>query len=411
MMTSIPYARRPASVPSANAPELASGRVGRGSRGPASQRRVSLLLLALGCALGMVSQPLMAVNAACNRARQMVEEVAAMPRQSDTDHRQILVRLGTARELCPSLGQLWLLSHCSALALGDGRKAESFKKRAAFSGVEQMICPGAEPPAPVLGPVRRKFALVVGIGSFLDSAIPQLRFTAKDATDFANFLVQQAHFPAGSVTLLTDQDATRAKILSALQQLILVAAEDDLVVLYLSSHGSPYQKSQGLKGVGYLVTHDTFLDSIWVDAIEYQALAAKVALLQARRVVTFLDSCFSGQALARGAKQLVVEGAGIDQRTAERFLSGEGTYVVTSSRADERSWESEELGNSYFTHYLIDSLQGSVPPTLGEAFARLADRVNQAVVRDRGFTQRPEIQPSGGVADLRLGVVPLFQAP
>ncbi len=336
----------------------------------------------------------------------MVQDLAAQPRVSPEDHRALLDQLGTARELCPTLGEIWRLSHCSALALGDAAKAELYRKRANLYGIHPLHCAGSDPPKPKVGPVRRKHALVVGIGTFLDSSIQPLRYTAKDAEDFARFLVEEARFSSGSVTLLTDAEATRKNILGALQQLILGSREDDLVVIYLSSHGSPYQESQGLRGVGYFVTYDTSLDNIWVDAVEYQDLAEKVALLPARRVVTFLDSCFSGQALSEGAKQLVVEGTGVDEGTARRFLSGEGTYVVTSSRADEISWESDELGNSYFTHFLIESLRGPEPPTLREAFAQLSDRVQRAVIRDKGVAQRPELQPRDAPGDLRLGVVP-----
>ncbi len=347
-----------------------------------------------------------ASTASCNRAREMVQDLASAPRKTAADHRALLDQLGTARELCPTLGEIWRLSHCSALVLGDVAKAELYRKRANLFGIHPLHCAGSEPPEPKVGPVRRKHALVVGIGTFSDSKIPPLQYTAKDARDFARFLVDEASFSPGSVTLLTDAEATRANILSALQRLILGSHEDDLVVIYLSSHGSPYQESRGLSGVGYFVTYDTGLENMWVDAVEYQDLAEKVALLPARRVVTFLDSCFSGQALSEGAKQLVAEGAGVDESTARRFLSGEGTYVVTSSRADEISWESDELGNSYFTHFLIESLRGAEPPTLGDAFARLSDRVQRAVVRDKGVAQRPELQPRDAPGDLRLGVVP-----
>jgi len=370
---------------------------------------LTLWSLACLCAAGAAAE-----TPGCSRARAMADEVQAMPNVSSADHRAILARLETAKSLCSSLGEIWRLAYCSAQALGDPKKASLYRRRAVLSGVDHFDCEeathGARPvEAPRLGPVRRKMALVVGIGSFVDPKIPPLRFTAKDARDVARFLVEKAHFAPSDVTLLTDAEATRESIQNALQRLIISTREDDLVVLYISSHGSPFRENKGLSGIGYLVTHDTILEKIWNRAIEYPDFAQKVALIPARRVVTFLDTCFSGQAFKKetGAKQLVIEGGGVNAATAQRFLSGEGTFVVTSSRADERSFESEHLENSYFTHYLLGALGGSEPRTLGEVFEDLSDKVSRAVAQDKHVGQHPQIHPVEGPRDLRIGVVPI----
>ena len=192
------------------------------------------------------------------------------------------------------------------------------------------------------------------------------------------------HFDPANVTLLTDEKATRANILNALQDLILKSQDDDLVFLYVSSHGSPHRAESGLGGAGYIVTYDTAVRNIWVDSLDYEQFYRQVSLLKARRKAVFLDTCYSGQ-FRKGEKSLSIEG-GVDLNDAKRFLSGEGTYVVTSGRADERSWESEELQNSYFTHFLIAALRrGTEPPTLKEVFAGLGRDVADAVSRDKGM--------------------------
>ena len=337
-----------------------------------------------------------------------------MPAATAADHQARLARLRPAQSLCSSSGELWRVAHCSALALKNAGKAEFYKKQAVLNGVSSLACGGASslpPPAPApLSPyVRRKFALVIGIGQFQDPKISQLRYTAKDARDFAGVLVEHAHFDPSNVELLVEEQATRANILSGLQRLILTAQEEDLVVLFVSSHGSPNRQGQGLQGIGYLVTHDTSLARIWVDAIEYQDFARKAALIKARRMVTFLDTCFSGQAFAAsGAKQLTAEGMGVGRDTAELFVSGEGTYVITSSRFDEQSWESERLANSYFTYFLLAALRrGPEPPAIQTVFDELAFEVARAVARDKGVGQHPQIHPADGVADVRIGVPPI----
>ncbi len=335
-----------------------------------------------------------------------------MPGVTPADHQARLERLVPARSLCASFAEQWKIAHCSALALRDTRKAEYYKKQAALNGVGLLSCEQGSAVAPPvvrqpLSPyVREKYALVVGIGRFQDAGISPLKYTAKDAEDFAEVLVQHAQFEPENVKLLAEEMATRANILSELQQLILVAEEEDLVVLYISTHGSPNRQGQGLQGIGYIVTHDTTLSEVWVDAIEYQDLARKASLIKARRMITFLDTCFSGQAFrADGSKQLVSEGLGVGRQTADLFVSGEGTYVITSSRFDERSWESEELANSYFTYYLMEALRsGPDPPSIQTVFDELSRKVIRAVARDKGVGQHPQIHPQDGLANIHLGV-------
>jgi hypothetical protein len=88
-------------------------------------------------------------------------------------------------------------------------------------------------------PVRDKWALIVGISNFQDSKL-NLKYPAKDAKDFNDYLLKEGHFAADHVKLLTNEQATRANILSELgdKWLPRVANPDDLVVIYISSHGS-----------------------------------------------------------------------------------------------------------------------------------------------------------------------------
>lgn len=375
-----------------------------------TDRTAALLVLLLACAEGV---PAAAQSAGCNRARAIVDEVAGLIESTDADQRAILQKLKTAHQLCPTLGDAWKYAYCCASILGDQQSARVYKERAIFNGVSKVECQTAggstERLAPLPSSVRQKYALVVGIGRFKDPTIPQLRYAAKDAKDVAEVLADPRHgnFDPGNITLLTNEQATRAAILNALQQIFLQAREDDLVVTYVSSHGSPAEQERGLGGIGYIVTYDANVKNLWIDGLEYKDFAKKTMMIKARRKVTFLDTCFSGEASKRGEKALAIEGVGVDEGTAKMFLSGEGTFVITSSRATERSWESDRIQNSYFTYYLIDALKRSQePPTIKEIFDYLSARVPTAVAREKQAPQHPQMQPSDGSGDVRIGVVP-----
>jgi len=355
-------------------------------------------------------------DSACAQAESIVAEVRELYATGQPDHQRALRRLATARDLCSTLGEAWKFSYCAANALGDP-KARFYKDRAIFNGVSSFDCGSASrlsvpEPAPLPTYVREKFALIIGIGDFKDPQIGKLQFAAKDAEDLARVLQDPRYgrFKPDNVTLLTNAKATRANILNALQDLFYKVQEDDLVFIYVSSHGSQKQTDHGLMGIGYIVTHDANLKDIFVNALDYENFSKQASILKARRKVVFLDTCFSGQASV-GSKGLSIEGVGVDPTTARLFLSGEGTYVITSSKDNERSFESESLENSYFTYFLIEALKkGSEPPTIKEIFSYLTQKVPEAVAREKRSFQHPQMVPGDGPGDVRIGVIPRSQA-
>jgi hypothetical protein len=371
-------------------------------------------------------RPAAAASPGCTRASEVAEQ-ARRDLAGGADPRDVLRRLQAVMEVCSSSSEVFRLAACCAERVSDPR-ARSWRDRAVLNGATDTSCPGtptstsapesrvgttpATPTPSVVGPVRHKYALLVGLSSFADPHVPHLNYPAKDATDLRNVLVdpRRGRFLPENVVLLTDAAATRVRILDELQNLIIKAAPDDLVLLYVSSHGSPNEQGHGLQGmnsIGYIVTYDTAVSNIYRDAIEYQDFAHKVAeLIRARRKAIFLDTCYSGQVAPSGAKALESD-VGLDEATARLFLSGEGTYVVMSSQRDEKSWESESLKNSYFTYYLMEALRpGNDPPTIKDVFEHMKDRVPPAVLREHpGQSQHPVMSPSGGAGDLRIGVL------
>jgi tetratricopeptide (TPR) repeat protein len=233
--------------------------------------------------------------------------------------------------------------------------------------------------------IRNRYALVVGISNFADPAI-NLRYAAKDAVDFAKFLTSDAHFPVDNVKLLTDKDATRDNIIKQLGGgwLGRRAGPDDLVVIYVSSHGSTAKDEAG--GVNFLVAHDTEPEALLSTGIPMQWLSQIIKeQVHARRVVLVMDVCHSG-ASAGGQKGLIRE----NQFDLTKVPIGEGQAIICSSAPEQVSWESKTYANSVFTRKLIEGLkQNNGQADLNQAFAYLKDQVEAEVLRDRGKLQTP----------------------
>lgn len=256
-------------------------------------------------------------------------------------------------------------------------------------------------------PVADKWALVIGISNFKDPSI-NLKFATKDASDFRNFLIQKANFKADHVKFLSDADATRDNIIGALGDRWLgrLANRDDLVVIYVSSHGSTSKEEVG--GVNFLVAHDTNKNSLLGTGIPMQWLTKIIKeQVHSDRVVLILDVCHS--ASAAGDKGLT-RSAAFD---IDKVTLGTGQAVLCSSLADQVSWESKSYPNSVFTRNLIQALsQQNASCPLSSAYEQLKESVESEVLRERGEMQTPVLNITSWLGtDPILGVLPAKPRP
>lgn len=262
-------------------------------------------------------------------------------------------------------------------------------------------------PAPVVNkPIKDKWALVIGISNFADPKL-NLKFAAKDAADFRDYLVKQANFAPDHVRLLTNEQATSSRILDQLGDSWLprVAMPDDLVVLFISSHGSPSEMD--VRGVNYVVAHDTNPEKLFTTGIPLQHLANTIKeRIHSDRVVVILDACHSGAASdAKG----ITRASNVD---AIQMAQGTGQLVICSSTKDEVSWESKQYQNSVFTRTLIDGLKKNGAQTkFGDALTFLKDEVQRQVLAERGAMQTPVVVTKWKGQDLMLAAVPSAPRP
>jgi tetratricopeptide (TPR) repeat protein len=291
-------------------------------------------------------------------------------------------------------------------------KQRSFLIKSKLNGWQQpAIRIGGEAPKSVSSddrPIKDKWALVVGISTFKDPSL-NLKYAAKDATDFRNYLINDAGFKPDHIKLLTDEQATREGIVSNLGEKWLrrLANSDDLVVIYVSSHGTQAKKEAS--GTNFVVPHDANVSNIVFTGIPMQWLTAGLKdLVHCERVCLVLDVCHGG-AVAQGQKGLTRTDA-ID---LSKITAGAGQLILASSQADQVSWESRRYPNSVFTRRLLEGLHVSGrKTTLNQAFNYMKDEIEEEVLRDRAELQTPVFMTqlwSG--KDLSLAVDPVSPRP
>lgn len=254
-------------------------------------------------------------------------------------------------------------------------------------------------------PVGDKWALVIGVSKFQDSSL-DLKYPAKDAKDFCDFLIEKANFAPDHVKLLVDSQATRSRILTEIGDSWLprLAKPNDLVVIYFSSHGSPSQMD--LEGMNYVIAHDTSRNALFGTGISLQDLSS---IIQSRvhcdRIVLILDACHSGAAKTKSDGKGLVRQGNFD---IGQIPMGKGMMIICSSEPSQLSWESKKYENGVFTRKLIDGLSTRGQYTkLPEAFAALKTGVQTEVLEDRGELQQPVLKSSWKGDDLVLASKPI----
>jgi hypothetical protein len=185
-----------------------------------------------------------------------------------------------------------------------------------------------------------RHALVVGQNDGARDAIPLL-FAEDDARKMHDVLVRLGDVPDDQARLLLAPN--RNQLLRALAELRAdVAAtaaqgDDTLVLVYYSGHADAKRLQLG---------------GSW---LTWEELRSLVDLTGADVQLAIVDACQSGQLTrAKGGTRGPSFAVELDAP-----LAAEGRVLISSSSAGEASHESDAIGGSYFTHFLVSALSGA----------------------------------------------------
>ena len=359
---------------------------------PDSSPEITNTIVSLATLFNAVQEP--------KKAEQLFTEAVARDKKLSVDQAQ-------------QAGDLTNLAAAQAAA-GNATQAAETKTQAdaiisTLAGSDKTSAPEQSATAPTQEKPSTgdKWCLCVGISNFKDTSI-NLKYSAKDATDFRNFLISKGNFKPDHVKLLVDESATRQNLIDQLGDGWLAGKvkPNDLVMVYISSHGS--QALDEAKGVNFLVTYDTNKNSLLATGIPMQWLSKIIAeQVKCQRTVIMLDVCHSGSAAdwsddspssAIASSDSDAGGAGGKglarqlKSDPQSIVPGSGQIILCSSSKSQTSWESQEYPNSVFTKRLMDALISKGATTLlSDSYAPLKSSVEGEVLRDRGQVQTPQI--------------------
>ncbi len=185
----------------------------------------------------------------------------------------------------------------------------------------------------------RTWAVIVGISTY--SHQPALHYTDNDAFRLYSFLKspEGGALPDEQVALLIDEEATRDHVLRALQEVLLRADDNDVVLFYFSGHGIEGAfLPTDYDGNFYKLAHKEILEILQRS--------------QARLKLVLGDACHSGSLQHAKAPTRLSELYG--QLAPDQG----GIALMLSSRGEEISLEDSNLRSGVFSYFLIQALKG-----------------------------------------------------
>jgi len=390
-------------------------------------RRLAIFLPVAGVALGSAAilsgSAWKAQRSPCVAAYETINwtrEKLARPDVTTTEVARVLAHLELSTQNCATNGDLWYYRSVVERRLDEPANKIAYSLKKAAEWRSEALARLGESPVPLqpttkapTGPIAKKWALVVGVNAFRDKTIRTLNYAAKDAADFHAALTDPeiGRFEPAKVRLLLDSDATLSAVRSGIGWLRSTVGPDDLVVIYMASHGSPREFDPN--GVSYVLLHDTdssSAETVYASALQMIDLAEDLTRdLTAGRVVLILDTCYSGDAARLRRSRGLRPDAGADRVLFAPALSGfataGGRLIIAAASGDQPSFESQDRQNGYFTYFLVDALRKSQGQwSFRRLFDEVHENVSSSVQRELKAAQTPLMSGSEMMESLQLGV-------
>lgn len=276
----------------------------------------------------------------------------------------------------------------------EGRKSlgvKAKKQSAATHGVCSFTTVGS--PRPTDGPQPlaskpKRIVFCVGVDVYQDSRIRPLTLCAKDARGFA--AAAKKYLGADDVYVLTDKKATLANIRKAFSVLERLTEKnpDSEIMIFMSMHGGKIATVQNEKNDAYLVPYDGNLSDPLETMLTEDDFGKMIQdRLKGRKVMVFVDGCFSAALLEEGGSKGIA--FGVDVLARAKSIGGDGVYALTSSTADQKSFEAKAKdGYSVMTYFLLEEFKNCGKGTKHiELKARIQPKVARYVKDLNGYEQ------------------------
>ncbi|KAL0567813.1 hypothetical protein V5O48_014183 [Marasmius crinis-equi] len=270
------------------------------------------------------------------------------------------------------------------------------------------------------------FALIIGIHIYKDDEIRNLNGAVAEADAFSNLLEDVYRVPVERIVNIRDQEATREKILSAIQNLAgnPVIGVSDPMVIYYAGHGAEVDSPLGTaRKIQMLIPHDFVANGSAVTQGQgifdhtLSRLLSEIAKNKSDDITVIFDSCSSGLGIRKDEHDETLSVCGLElsadytippsmfepelaslERSSGSEMGGLWSPVLLAACKPSQTAK-ERRGSGAFTSQLIPLLrqEGSDRLTYEDVIQRTPDLPDQ----NPQCTDRTRIVFDGKVTDPR----------
>lgn len=244
-------------------------------------------------------------------------------------------------------------------------------------------------------------ALLVGINNYKHAS--PLSYAIHDSEETSQVLIDELGFDKNNIILLTDEAATRARIIDSFLSYVNETGADERIIFFFAGHGHTVKGYRG--EVGYLVPYDGDTQSL-SSLIRWDELTRNAELIPAKHILFVMDACYGGLAITRA----LLPGS---MRFLKDMMLRYSRQVLTAGKADEVVADSGGplAGHSIFTGHFIEALRGKAASEDGVITANgVMAYVYERVAKDQHSHQTPHYGFIEGDGDL-IFKAPILEAP
>ena len=207
------------------------------------------------------------------------------------------------------------------------------------------------------------YLVSVGISDYPGTA-NDLNLPAKDAQAIT-WLYSKIKNTSLHYYQLLNSDATRSRIIAAMDKIYTQAGPNDIVVFFYSGHGYP----------GGFFVYDGELN--------YDVIRQSMSKSKSKNKMIFADACFAGKMRGKEAVS--------SSRSSVNSAKKANVMLFLSSRSDETSMERSDMQNGFFTTYLQKGLRGGADANKDRTITarELYNYVRENVIKISNDRQHP----------------------
>ena len=236
--------------------------------------------------------------------------------------------------------------------------------------------------------VPTRYALIIGNEDYQSmqrtlNSEQNVAFAVNDANVFRDYAVKTLGVEQENITFLTNATAGQMsqQIDKVCKMLSKLGNKAELIVYY-AGHGYPDENTK----VPYLIPVDVSASNLEM-GIKLNDLYKNLSATNAKRIVVFLDACFTGGGRTSG----LLASRGIKVVPKEDALYG-NIVVVSASSGLQSALPYQNEKHGMFSYYLLKKMQQSKGnTTLGDLFTFLKENVSLQSLKINNKEQDPTI--------------------